>query len=127
MIKLVSKSIATAINNGKHPQTRPIFFVKAGEKPNTQPRAKTGILATATDWQLKVDMGKQLWFTKHITPTALNPDMVIFSDATKQVVMVKLKVPWEERMGKHTKGGLPSTKTWWCSVRDNAGMLAASP
>ena len=42
------------------------------------------------DWQLR--------FPEHIVETTLRPDIVLFSDSTKQVVLLDLTVPWEERM-----------------------------
>ena len=38
-------------------------------------------------------------FVPHsIAPTTLRPDMVIFSNSNKKVIMAELTVPWEERM-----------------------------
>ena len=56
------------------------------------------MLATARDWQLSVDLGGQLKFPERITRTSLRPDLVLTSDSTKQVVLLELTVPWEERM-----------------------------
>lgn len=48
------------------------IFSQAGEKPNTQPKAKanakSGLLTSATDWQLEVDLSNQLKFPARITP-----------------------------------------------------------
>ncbi|KAI7802934.1 polyprotein, partial [Triplophysa rosa] len=48
--------------------------------------------------QMKADLGKQLRFPEHIVETTLRPDIVLFSDARKQVVLLELTVPWEVRM-----------------------------
>lgn len=48
---------------------------------------------SAAYWQLRVDLGKQLLFPEHITSTTLRPDMVIFFNSTKQVIMVEVTVP----------------------------------
>ncbi len=69
-----------------------------GEHPKPQPKAQAGILGTANDWQMRVDLGKQLRFPEVITETSLRPDIVVFSEKSKQVVMLELTVPWEERM-----------------------------
>ena len=99
VLRAVADSIATAINTIKgHHKPKTIMFLRAGEKPNIQPRAKSGLLTSATDWRLEVDLGKQLKFPARITPTRLRPDMIIVSDSTKQLIILELTVPWEERM-----------------------------
>lgn len=37
-------------------------------------------------------------FPDTITSTMLRPDMILMSEATKQVVLLGLTVPWEDRM-----------------------------
>ncbi|CAM4610300.1 unnamed protein product [Leuciscus chuanchicus] len=74
------------------------MFLRAGEKALPQPRAKSGLLTTATDWQLEVDHGKQIKIPTRIISTWLHPDMIIVSDSTKQLILLELTVPWEERM-----------------------------
>ena len=100
MLKAVAESINTAVNQSKHlqPSRRGISFVKAGEQPPPRPKAQAGLLGTAKDWQLRVDLGKQLKFPENIVETRLRPDIVLFSEASKQVAMLELTVPWEERM-----------------------------
>lgn len=92
MLKAVTGTVASAITASKyHHRKNIITFVKPGEKGTPWPRS---------DWQLKVDLGKQLWFPEHIASANLCPDMIIFSDTTKLVIMVELMVPWEERMNE---------------------------
>lgn len=98
MLRAVADSIATAINTSKgHRRPKTITFHRAGEKPNIPPQAKSGLLTSANDWQLEVDLGKQLKFPPRITSTRLRPDMIIVSDSTKQLIILELTVPWEER------------------------------
>ena len=59
---------------------------------------QTGLLSTSNDWELRVNLGKQFKFPAQITETQLRPDIVLFSTKTKQVVMIELTVPWEDRM-----------------------------
>ncbi len=50
---------------------------------------------------MAVDKGKQLKFPQHFTTTTtttLHPDMVLWSDSTKQVVILELTAPWEENL-----------------------------
>ncbi len=43
-------------------------------------------------------MERQLKIPPHITKTSLRPDIILVSEATKQLVLLELAVPWEERM-----------------------------
>ncbi|XP_028292553.1 uncharacterized protein LOC114455485 [Gouania willdenowi] len=101
VLKAIANSICCGISHSKslRPVKKSITFVRAGEKvvvttQNTSP----GLLATARDWVLKVDLGKQLKFPEEVAKTTLRPDIVITSVATKQVVLLELTVPWEDRM-----------------------------
>ena len=49
-------------------------------------------------WQLLVDLERQTKFPAHIVETKLRPDLVMFSNSTKKVIMWELSVPWEENM-----------------------------
>lgn len=57
-------------------------------------------LWSAPDWELWVDLGMQLKFPDFATPTSLKPDMVLTSASSKQVLLLELTVPWEDRMEK---------------------------
>ncbi|TWW80121.1 hypothetical protein D4764_10G0011510 [Takifugu flavidus] len=100
VLKAVAESIALAISTSKHHHApkKAISFIKAGERPRAGPQITTGLLHTAPDWQLHVDLGKQLIFPQHIVTTSLRPDMIIISEASKHLIMLELKVPWEERI-----------------------------
>ncbi|KAL0159871.1 hypothetical protein M9458_043596, partial [Cirrhinus mrigala] len=100
VLKAVADTICAGIQQIKHqPLARPyIVFVRAGEKPQSHPKVPADLLSTAGDWQLKVDLGRQLKFPDHITSTTLRPDMVLTSESTKQVVLLELTVPWEDRI-----------------------------
>ncbi len=53
---------------------------KEGQQPiNTPSKPKHGILATANDWRISVDLGNQLVFPREITVTNMRPDIVICS------------------------------------------------
>ncbi|XP_038131552.1 uncharacterized protein LOC119776958 [Cyprinodon tularosa] len=100
VLKAVADTICTGILESKHqsPLRHNTFFVRAGEKPERAGRGTSGLLAVARDWQLHVDIGRQLKFPEHIVRTLLRPDLVLTSDSTKQVVLLELTVPWEDRM-----------------------------
>ena len=99
----VLKAIARVVSEemlkkNKSPPPSKINFVKAGEKAKPGSREAAGILAMAKDWDLQVDLGKQLRFPERICTTSLRPDMVLTSERSKQVVLIELTVPWEERI-----------------------------
>ncbi|XP_056127556.1 uncharacterized protein LOC130105540 [Rhinichthys klamathensis goyatoka] len=100
ILKAVADAISTGINISKqhHPTKSAIAFVRAGEKPQPPRKTQGGVLATARDWHLLVDLGTQLRFPDTIAVTSLRPDMVLMSAASKQVVLLELTVPWEDRM-----------------------------
>lgn len=100
MLKAVAESIHSAIDHSKRFQLRRqgITFVRAGEQLPSQPKTQAGLLGTAKDWQLRVDLNKQLRFPENIIETRLRPDIVLHSESSKQVIMLELTVPWEERM-----------------------------
>ncbi|KAK7919076.1 hypothetical protein WMY93_010360 [Mugilogobius chulae] len=101
VLKAIAEAIAGGVEKARHSQIarKNIHFVKAGEvRKTTTPQSRAGILNTAKDWKLLVDLEKQLKFPSHITKTSLRPDIVLFSDSTKQVVMLELTVPWEDRL-----------------------------
>lgn len=74
-----------------------IGFLRPGEKAGKQDRC-AGILGTAKDWEMRVDLGRQLKFPEEIAITSLRPDIVLWSQTTKQVALIELTVPWEERV-----------------------------
>ncbi|CAC5421781.1 unnamed protein product [Mytilus coruscus] len=74
-----------------------VNFVKAGESKDSTPEG-FGILATATDWKFTADIQQRMSFPAEIAATSLRPDMVLWSQGTRQTVLLELTVPWEERM-----------------------------
>lgn len=100
MLRAIAEAISTGISVSKNqqPARQQITFVKAGEKPPQLRSHAGGLLASARDWQLKVDLGKQLKFPDNIAVTTLRPDIVLVSERTRQVVLLELTVPWEDRM-----------------------------
>ncbi|KAI7804749.1 hypothetical protein IRJ41_017191, partial [Triplophysa rosa] len=81
------KALADGRYRWRHDQHQPVPFIKAGEKP-----------WAPSDWQLQVNLGKQLRFPQHISTTSLRPDMIVTSEVSKQLIMLELTVPWEERI-----------------------------
>lgn len=76
-----------------------IQFVRPGQVASKGPKKEDrGILPSAEDWTLSVDLKKQLKFPQEILDTRLRPDLLLVSQKSKQVVMLELTVPWEDRM-----------------------------
>ena len=76
------------------------FVIKEGESTRrselTQPLPP--LVSANAAWKVEVDLGKALRFPPHITQTKLQPDMVLWSDKKKSVIIVELTVPWEGNM-----------------------------
>lgn len=53
---------------------------------------------SANDWEMRVDLRRQLKFPEEIANTNLRPDIVLWSRTTKQVALLELTVQWEERL-----------------------------
>ena len=99
VLKAVAETISIAVASNKHASSRkPIPFVKAGEKPRSKPTPSASLLSSASDWELQADFGRQLKFPEHVTSTSLRPDLVLTSASSKQVLLLELTVPWEDRM-----------------------------
>lgn len=112
MLKTIAENICSAITicRKSRPLKNNINFIRAREKPGTAPRLTPGLLNTAQDWQLSVDLGSRLKFPQHVANTTLGPDIVL---ATKNIVMLELTVPWEECMEVAFKPERERNMTAW--------------
>jgi len=51
-------------------------------QPTPAARAtSSGLVAAAQDWEMKIDLGKQLKFPEDAAATTLRPDVVLISEA----------------------------------------------
>ena len=101
VLKEVASGIETKIienSNKKMEEKRRIQFVKAGEIGERQVFQPESYLSTARDWKLSVDLGKRLKIPIGVSATNLRPDITIVSGKTKQMGIVELTVPTEERI-----------------------------
>ncbi|XP_067284127.1 uncharacterized protein [Pseudorasbora parva] len=101
VLKVIANTISCGIDHCKRlrPVKNTIAFVRAGDKPPLAARAtSSGLLATARDWELKADLGKQLKFPEAVATSTLRPDMLLISETSKQIVLLELTVPWEDRI-----------------------------
>jgi len=72
-----------------------IHFVKAGEKGKSRVPIHRGLLREASPWEMRVDLHRKLVFPE-VVLTNLRPDMVLWSEAGKKIILIELTVPWEE-------------------------------
>ncbi|KAK0153977.1 hypothetical protein N1851_003944 [Merluccius polli] len=66
----------------------------AGAQNITQ-RERRSLLTPGCDWNLRVDLDRQLKFPPEITTTSLRPDIILWSPSVKAVILAELTVPWE--------------------------------
>ena len=97
ILKDIAEAIAAAIHPNIPSNDRStIEFVKAGVKAKPKKKLTLNALSSAADWEVRADLGKRLKFPVHIVQTALRPDIVIFSNKRRKIIMLELTVPWEE-------------------------------
>ena len=73
-----------------------INFVREGQTPHRNAPDIKSILSLASDWKMSADLDKKLIFPS-IVQTTLRPDIVIWSESQKAIIMIELTVPWETR------------------------------
>ena len=61
-----------------------------------KPVLDVGIIHTANDWQMLVDLRRKLVISPDIAATTLRPDIVIISRSSRNILLLELTVPWEE-------------------------------
>jgi hypothetical protein len=79
----------------------PIRFHLAGEKPPPAKKAqRTSIIQSAADWKLACDLRDlgEFHFPINAAATERRPDIVLWSDATRQLVLLELTVPDENNV-----------------------------
>ena len=88
------------INSSPWRRRAGIGFVKAGEKTAAvSPRVEESILKIARDWKIQVDLPEaHVKIPSHIASTSQRPDIVLTSEAVKQMILVELTVPIEDRI-----------------------------
>ena len=100
VLGVIAEILKTAIRTSVFDTNKKeVKFIKAGDKaPPQKKKNRTGKLSAAPDWQMLADLGKQLKFPIHIAATNLRPDIVIFSNQKKIIIMLELTVSWEENI-----------------------------
>ena len=101
VLKSIAHSIQLEINSSKRTSRLAVMqprFVKAGQTLSANTKRSTGILHLGSDWSLLVDLDRQLKFPVHICSTSLRPDIVIFCEITKLLIIIELTCPSEENI-----------------------------
>ena len=75
-----------------------IKFVKKGAKVPRKRTPPVGIFHHASDWVLLVDLNSNYYFSVCTAFTLLRPDITIFSDNLRKVIVTELTCPCEENM-----------------------------
>ena len=81
-------------------QQKAILFVKEGTKSKNS-KSKTvpvSYFDGAKDWNLQIDLNKNVKIPKDILETNLRPDLVVTSEKKKMLGMMELTVPYEDRI-----------------------------
>ena len=79
-------------------EKRAIVFLREGEKQATEKPKYKSILDSARDWEMHIDLERRVKIPPEISVTNMRPDILITSQLTKQMIMVELTVPREERI-----------------------------
>lgn len=51
--------------------------------------------AWGQSWEMRVDLGRKLCFPQ-VVQTSLRPEVVIWSEEERRIIMIELTVPWED-------------------------------
>lgn len=106
-----AESLDHWISPSKHQQpTRQSAAFRAREKSQQPQSQAEGLLATAWECQLMVDLGRQLKFPENNVVTTLGSDIFLVSETMRQVVLLELTVPLG-RWKRPSRGGGPSMRS----------------
>ena len=90
------KNIKTTVPASKQPIK--IKSAKKGTRVKNKNSSPSGILHQASDWVLLGDLDGSFSFPPHIAFTQLRPDITIFSNKLKRVILIELTCLCEENM-----------------------------
>lgn len=83
-----------------------------------EPKPNQGLVGSAKDWQLSMDLGKQLNLSKNILETRLRPNIVLVSESSKQC-------PGRRKWRRQERERRRNTQSWWRSAAIGGGELDA--
>ncbi|KAL0159986.1 hypothetical protein M9458_043711, partial [Cirrhinus mrigala] len=73
-----------------------IFVSEGGVRRSTRSRETARLFSSNQEWNMRVDLDRQLRFPTEITTTSLRPDIVVWSTKARSVHLIELTVPLEE-------------------------------
>ena len=100
VLRVLAHHIQSFLNTNKVISSgiKKIHFVKEGSKEKKGRKPDLGILHRAKDFELNADLNKLLKFPNHIAEgVSQRPDIVIYSNSLRLVLLVELTCPCEER------------------------------
>ncbi|RXN29065.1 hypothetical protein ROHU_018794 [Labeo rohita] len=75
-----------------------IFVSEGGVRRSTRSRETARLFSSNQEWNMRVDLDRQLRFPMEITITSLRPDIVVWSTKARSVHLIELTGPLEEGM-----------------------------
>ena len=99
LVSAVRTKVTENCNKVENRKTR-IQFVKEGQKVDKTVKEEENFsyLTAAKDWKVTVDLDKNLKIPTEICNTSLRPDLTIVSRKTRQIGIVELTVPNQDRV-----------------------------
>ena len=55
-------------------------------------------MGAADDWSVSADLDGERKFPEAVRSSGLKPDIIIYSDLAKTMLLIELSVPWESNM-----------------------------
>jgi hypothetical protein len=88
----------------QHPAAK-MQFVKAGQKGKPRDVRPPSVLQMAKDWRISADLPSLAYqFPPHIAVTAQRPDIVIWSESIRTIILLELTVSYERGIADaHTR------------------------
>ena len=106
MLKELVDTVSTMIGYTSRPRSQTTFTTSRGKKwpQNAVPMHETsrGILEGIFDWECSADLPQWENHPNIIKESGLRPDIVLHSQSSKQLILIELTVPYENRIeGAH--------------------------
>ena len=108
VVNCIEEKKKSCNSNPKLPKEKEVHFIKEGEKPFQTEVETRCYLDNAADWRVWADLDGRLKVPEDIAVTNLRPDIMLIYKSTKNVGIVELTVPSEERV--ELSGELKRTK-----------------
>lgn len=70
------------------------FVTEGGERRNIRLRQTPRPFPPSQEWNMRVDLDRQLCFLTEITTTSLHPDTVVWSTKAKSVLIIEKDKCW---------------------------------